>query len=98
MRFIRKILQEVDSMKEQINNLLKKQLTHLELYMKNGREIILHKPNEEGSNSSIRLEEDYAIVKVIFDNGCVNEQVVPYRAISYLNGMYDCPELTSTGE
>lgn len=83
---------------EQINYLLNKKLKYLELYMKNGREIILHKPNEEGSNSSIRLEEDYAVVKIKFDNGCINEQVIPYTAIDYINGMYDCPELTSTGE
>ena len=82
-------------MKEQINNLLNKNLTYLELYMKNGREIILHKPNEEGSNSSIRLEENYVIVSIQFDNGCINEQVIPYTAISYINGMYDCPTSAS---
>lgn len=82
-------------MKEQINNLLKKQLTHLELYMKNGREIILHKPNEEGSNSSIELKEEYTVIKVIFDNGCVNEQVIPYGSISYINGRYNCPVLSN---
>lgn len=85
-------------MKEQINNLLNKKLTYLELYMQNGREIILHKPNEEGSNSSIRLEEDYAFIKIQFDNGCINEQVIPYGAISYINGMYGCPTSASSGE
>lgn len=85
-------------MKEQINNLLNKNLTYLELYMQNGREIILHKPNEEGSNSSIKLEENYAVVNIKFDNGCINEQVIPYEAISYINGMYDCPTSASNGE
>lgn len=85
-------------MKEQINNLLNKKLTHLELYMKNGREIILHKPNEEGSNSSIELKEEYTVIKVIFDNGCVNEQVIPYEAIAYVNGISGCPESASSGE
>lgn len=85
-------------MKEQINNLLNKKLTYLELYMQNGREIILYKPNEEGSNSSIKLEENYAVVNVKFDNGCVNEQVIPYGAISYINGMSGCPESASNGE
>lgn len=66
--------------------------------MKNGREIILHKPNEEGSNSNIRLEEDYAVVKIQFDNGCINEQVIPYEAISYINGIHGCPESASSGE
>lgn len=83
---------------EQINYLLNKKLKYLELYMKNGREIILHKPNEEGSNSSIRLEEDYAVVKIKFDNGCINEQVIPYEAISYINGIHGCPESASSGE
>lgn len=83
---------------EQINYLLNKKLTHLELYMKNGREIILHKPNKEGSNSNIRLEEDYAVVKIQFDNGCINEQVIPYEAISYINGIHGCPESASSGE
>lgn len=85
-------------MKEQINNLLNKNLTYLELYMQNGREIILHKPNEEGSNSSIKLEENHAVVNIKFDNGCINEQVIPYEAISYINGMYGCPILASNGE
>lgn len=85
-------------MKEQINNLLNKQLTYLELYMKNGREIILHKPNEEGSNSSIKLEENYAVVKIQFDNGCINEQTIPYEAIAYINGISGCPESASSGE
>lgn len=80
---------------EQINNLLNKKLTYLELYMKNGREVILHKPNEEGSNSSIKLEENYAVVNIKFDNGCINEQVIPYEAISYINGMYGCPTSAS---
>ena len=85
-------------MKEQINNLLNKNLTYLELYMQNGREIILHKPNEEGSNSSIKLEENYAVVNIKFDNGCINEQVIPYEAISYINGMYGCPTSASSEE
>lgn len=83
---------------EQINYLLNKKLKYLELYMKNGREIILHRPNEEGSNSNIRLEEDYAVVKIQFDNGCINEQVIPYEAISYINGIHGCPESASSGE
>ena len=85
-------------MKEQINNLLNKNLTYLELYMQNGREIILHKPNEEGSNSSIKLEENHAVDKIKCDNGCINEQVIPYEAISYINGMYGCPTSASNGE
>lgn len=82
-------------MKEQINNLLNKGLKYLELYMKNGREIILHKPNEEGSNSSIKLEENYTVVRIKFDDGCINEQVIPYEAISYINGKYNCPTSAS---
>lgn len=82
-------------MREQINNLLNKKLTYLELYMKNCREIILHKPNEEGSNSSIELKEEYTVIKTIFDDGCVNEQVIPYEAISYINGRYNCPTSAS---
>lgn len=82
-------------MKEQINNLLNKGLKYLELYMKNGREIILYKPNQESSNYTIELEENYAVVKIKFDNGCINEQVIPYEAIAYINGMYDCPTSAS---
>ena len=51
-------------MKEQINNLLNKGLKYLELYMKNGREIILYKPNQESSNYTIELEEIYAVLKI----------------------------------
>lgn len=83
---------------EQISNLLNKELTYLELYMKNGREIILHQPNENNSNSSIELEEDYAVVKIKFDNGCINQNIIPYEAISYVNGMYDCPALEPSEE
>lgn len=82
-------------MKEQINNLLNKKLTYLELYMKNCREIILYKPNQESSNYTIELEENYAVINIKFDNGCINEQIVPYTAISYINGMSGCPTSAS---
>lgn len=85
-------------MKEQINNLLNKGLKYLELYMKNGREIILYKPNQESSNYTIELEENYAVVNIKFDNGCIDEQVIPYTAISYLNGIHGCPTSASSGE
>ena len=85
-------------MKEQINNLLNKGLKYLELYMKNGREIILYKPNQESSNYTIELEENYAVLKIKFDNGCINQEVIPYEAISYINGMYDCPTSASSEE
>lgn len=83
---------------EQISNLLNKELTYLELYMKNGREIILHRPNKDDSNSSIELEEDYTVVKIKFDNGCINQNIIPYEAISYVNGMYNCPVLETSEE
>lgn len=85
-------------MKEQINNLLNKGLKYLELYMKNGREIILYKPNQESSNYTIELEENYAVVNIKFDNGCINEEVIPYTAISYINGMHGCPTSASSEE
>lgn len=81
---------------EQINNLLSKDLTYLELYMKNGREIILYNPNEEDSFNSIELQEEYAVVLIKFDDGCINRNIIPYDAISYINGLYGCPKLVSS--
>ena len=83
-------------MKEKIEILLEKDLRYLEINMKNGDSYSIYRPNKEDSGNTFEVLDDEFVkwVKHI-DDGCTYENYFKISEMTFVTGLYNCPELVA---
>ena len=80
-------------MREKIENLLKKNCRYLEINVKNGDSYSIYKPNQEGSGNEFEiLDDDFIKWTQYIDDGCTYENYFKIAEITFVTGLYNCPE------
>lgn len=79
-------------MKEKIEDLLEKNLQYLELNLRNGDSFSINEPNKDVNMVSL-LDNDIVFWKQTHADGCVYENYFRISEISFVVGVYDCPQV-----
>lgn len=80
-------------MREKIENLLKKNCRYLEINVKNGDNYSIYKPNQKGSGNELEiLDDDFIKWTQYIDDGCTYENYFKIAEITFVTGLYNCPE------
>ena len=74
--------------KQLIEQLIEKECNCIDIYLKNGGICNLWM-----SESEITIQDDGLISVSHLTDGCTYESYIPYESISYVTGIYNCPEL-----
>lgn len=84
-------------MKTQIENLLEQNCRYIEINLKNNDTLSIYMPNQNKGNEITFVDDDNIVCWLqTQEDGCVYKTFVEISEISYVTGVYDCPQLVGS--